>query len=94
MIADIDFSGEEPKVTNVHPVAHCAKGFETYHVDWSPDGKHVAFSFGPAAGEQVGTRAPGWNICVGDLNGNWVPVTTDGKDNKEPDWVPIPAGRR
>ena len=94
MIADIDFSGPEPKVTNVHPVAHCPKGFETYHIDWSPDMQHITFSYGPSAGEQIGTRAPGWNICVGDLTGKWAPVTMDGKDDKEPDWVPIPAGGR
>jgi hypothetical protein len=28
--------------------------------------------------------AKGWNICVGDLNGNWVQITTDGNHNKEP----------
>jgi len=89
MVADIDFSGPEPKVSNVHPVAHCAKGSETYHVDWSPDGAYVAFSYGPAAGEMVGQRAAGWNICVGDLTGRWAPVTTDGMDSKEPDWVPL-----
>jgi Tol biopolymer transport system component len=93
MVADIDFSGPAPKVTHARPVAHCQKKFETYHIDWAPDGKHVAFSYGPSAGEQIGERAPGWNICVGDLDGKWAPVTTDGKDNKEPDWVPIPAGR-
>ncbi len=34
--------------------------------------------------------AEGWNICVADLNGNWVQITSDGNHNKEPDWVPIP----
>ncbi len=91
MVGDIDFSGAEPKVTGVHPVAHCPKGTEVYHVEWSPDGALVAFSHGLDAGEQLGLRAPGWNLCVGDLDGNWVTVTRDGRDNKEPDWVPLPA---
>ncbi len=87
-VGDLSFTSERPKVTHVHDVAVCPKGFEVYHSDWSPDGKHIAFSFGPAAQEIVGERAEGWNICVGDLTGKWTPVTTDGKDSKEPDWVP------
>ncbi len=94
MVADIDFSGAEPKVSNVRPAARCPKGFEVYHVDWAPDGRHIAFSYGPCAGEQIGTRAPGWNVCVGDTEGNWVTITADGKDNKEPDWAAVPARRR
>jgi Tol biopolymer transport system component len=48
---------------------------ETYHVDWSPDSRYLAFSRGPAskgdpakkgtfqaACEIVGVYAPGWNI--------------------------------
>jgi hypothetical protein len=38
--------------------------------------------------------APCWNICVSDLMGKWVQVTTDGNHNKEPDWVPIPKTNR
>lgn len=91
MVGDIDFSGAEPTVTGAHPVAHCPKGTEVYHVEWSPDGTRIAFSHGLDAGEQLGLRAPGWNLCVGDLDGHWVPVTTDGRDNKEPDWVPLPV---
>ena len=88
-VGDLSFTSQGPKVTNVHDVAVCPKEFEVYHSDWSPDGKYIAFSFGPAAEEIVGERAEGWNICVGDLTGKWTPVTTDGKDNKEPDWVPL-----
>ena len=61
---------------------------------WSPDGKYIAFSYGPKAQEMVGGAAPGWNICVADMSGKWVQVTTDGHHNKEPDWVPIPKPGR
>jgi Tol biopolymer transport system component len=50
---------------------------ETYHVDWSPDSRYLAFSRGPAskgdpdkkgtfqaACEIVGVYAPGWNIVA------------------------------
>jgi Tol biopolymer transport system component len=61
-----------------------------YHLDWSPDGKYIAFSSGPADGEQhVGGRAEGWNIFIVDIETKkWHSVTTDGNQNKEPDWIP------
>ena len=70
---------------------------ELYHVDWSPDGKYLAFSRGPKAKrlgpapEMVGVVAEGWDICVADASAEnrWVAITTDGKANKEPDWVPV-----
>jgi Tol biopolymer transport system component len=90
-LGDIDLKGPEPKVTNVHDLVRCAQKYKVYHVDISPDSQHIAFSYGPwAGGQQVGGMAEGWNICVGDLNGNWVQITTDGNHNKEPDWIPIP----
>ncbi len=52
--------------------------------------QYIAFSYGPKAGEHVGEKAPGWNICISDLDGKWVQITTDGHHDKEPDWVPLP----
>jgi Tol biopolymer transport system component len=88
---EIDLKSPEPKVTNVRDLLRCAQKYKVYHVDISPDSKYIAFSYGPwAGGQQVGGMAEGWNLCVGDLNGNWVQITSDGNHNKEPDWVPIP----
>jgi hypothetical protein len=95
MAGAIDFGGPEPKVANRRPLAQCGKGFKIYHVDWTPDAQHVAFSFGPEAGrEMIGQRAPGWRICVADLTGKWVPITNDGYDSKEPEWVPLPPAAK
>jgi Tol biopolymer transport system component len=91
-VADVDLSGPEPRVYNVQKIVGCLLAAKVYHVDFSPDGKYIAFSFGPSSGgQQVGGKARGWNICVTDLTGKWVKITTDGSHNKEPDWVPIPS---
>jgi len=89
-VGKIDLSAT-PRVSKVHALVKCEKTHEVYHTDFSPDGRYIAFSYGPKAEEQVGRPAPGWNICVADLGGNWVQITTDGDHNKEPDWVPTPA---
>jgi len=89
-----DVSSGTPRVTDVHRVVKCDKEHEVYHTDFSPDGKYIAFSYGPKAEEIVGGEATGWNICITDLTGKWVQVTTDGNQNKEPDWVPTPASQR
>jgi Tol biopolymer transport system component len=89
-VGDIDLSGSEPRVSNVNKIVQCLHSAKIYHVDFSPDGKYIAFSFGPSSGgQQVGGKAAGWNICVTDLSGKWVLITADGRHNKEPDWVPI-----
>jgi hypothetical protein len=72
------------------------KPIKVYHLDWPPEGKYVVFTRGPAgkrlgqAPEGVGVRAEGWNLCVADVTqeNRWVAITSDGKCNKEPDWVP------
>ena len=65
------------------------KGRKIYHLDWSPDGKYITFSSGPAEGEQhVGGTAKGWDICIVDVETKkWYNVTTDGNQNKEPQWI-------
>jgi len=87
--ASIDCSSGKPLVTNVRTVVKCDKEHEVYHSDLSPDGRYLAFSYGPEANEMGGGEAPGWNICISDLTSKWVQITTDGHHNKEPDWVPI-----
>ncbi len=91
--ADIDVTSGEPEVTNVRRVVKCDKECEVYHTDFSPRGRYIAFSHGPKGEEMVGGKAPGWNICIGDLTGKWTEITTDGNQNKEPDWVPCPESR-
>jgi Tol biopolymer transport system component len=97
-IGDLDLASAKPKVTHGRPVARSAKPMKIYHVDWSPDGKYVAFSRGPErkslgqAPEIIGIKARDWNICVADSSGEsvWLLVTSDGNCNKEPDWAPVP----
>jgi Tol biopolymer transport system component len=96
-VADFDTRGPEPKVLNARTVVQSAAPIDIYHIDWSPDGKYVAFSRGPAAKrlgfacEMIGVRADGWNICVADAaaTNRYVAITHDGKSHKEPDWVPV-----
>lgn len=89
-VGDFDAKAGIPRVTNIRDVVNCRRKSKAYHVDISPDGKYIAFSYGPfKGGQQVGGKARGWNICVADMTGKWVQITTDGNHNKEPDWVPI-----
>ena len=95
-IGEFDFSGPEPKVIHQRNVIESKKPMETYHVDWSPDGKYVAFSRGPVgkhlgpAPEMVGIQAPGWDVCAAEVaaTNRYVILTHDGQSNKEPDWAP------
>ncbi len=97
-VGDLDFSGPQPKVINQRSVVTSKKPIKIYHIDWSPDGRFVTFSRGPEksksltdlAPEMIGVLAQGWNICVADSScrDRWVAITSDGKSNKEPDWVP------
>ncbi len=91
-LGDISLASAAPRVSDARRVVKCRKDHEVYHTDFSPDGKYIAFSHGPKANPRVGGKAPGWNICVSDITGKWVEITTDGNHNKEPDWVPISTG--
>jgi len=88
-IADIDLTLHVPRVAGIRGVVKCGKGYYVNQMDFSPDGRYIAFGYGPEVNYSVGVKAPGWNICIGDLTGKWVQITTDGNHNKEPDWVPI-----
>ncbi len=100
-IGDLDFSGPKPKVTGARDVVTSAKPMKIYHIDWSPCGKYVTYSRGPAAKrmgripEIVGVRAAGWDIYVADAAGTnrFLRLTTDGDCNKEPDWFPVRSGQ-
>ena len=83
-------SSSTRNVVDEKPVVTVGRNQKVYHVDWSPDGRYLAFSYGPSRGNQaVGERAPGWNLAVYDIAaGKWALITTDGHHNKEPDWVP------
>jgi hypothetical protein len=97
-VGELDFTAEKPRVVNVRTILTSQKPIHIYHIDWSPDGKYVAFSRGPSkhsmgpAPEFIGIKAPGWDICVADASkrNRWVAITNDGQSNKEPDWVPLP----
>jgi len=94
-IGSLDLDSPESNVTNHKLVVVCERDFWVYHSDWSPDASYLAFSYAPFSGnEGVGQKAPGSNICICELRtGKWTQVTTDGKHNKEPDWVPVQVNR-
>jgi TolB protein len=99
-VADLDFSDGTPKAVNVRNIVESKDPLETYHADWSPDGRFVAFSYGPKLKgknlkgllpEFPGVEAPDWNLSVADASKKnvFVVLTKDGKSNKEPDWAPV-----
>jgi hypothetical protein len=99
-IADLDLAPGKAAVHNVRTLFSSKEPMKIYHVDWSPDGKFVAFSRGPQPknlappAEMIGLKAQGWDLCVGNVaTGEWVQITHDGSCNKEPDWAPAPKGR-
>jgi Tol biopolymer transport system component len=101
-VGDLDTTGPQPKVTNARDVVTSAQPMKVYHIDWSPDGKYVTYSRGPAKKrlglipEIVGVRAEGWDIYVADPaeTNRSIQITRDGNCNKEPDWVPVEEAAR
>jgi Tol biopolymer transport system component len=95
-VGDLDLSGATPCVRNSRDCVTSSRPWKVQHVDWSPDGKYIAFSRGPykeglgltGSPALVGAQAPQWDICIADPNAvnRWTAVTDDGKSNKEPDW--------
>jgi len=92
---DIDLASSTPRVTNRRYIVGVPYPLQTYHVDWSPDGKYIAYSEGgrgtrmAPAGFVVGMKAAGWDIWAVRSSNPEVVVrlTFDGLSNKEPDWV-------
>jgi len=94
-IGTLDFDSSQSNVTDHKVIVACEYEYWVYHADWSPDGNYLVFGYGPSSGSNFVSRpAPGWNICICDLRtGKWTQITTDGKDYKEPDWVPVVSSR-
>ena len=97
-VADLDLTADTPRATNIHNIVQSTDPIETYHVTWSPDGKYITYTTGPKATKKnlkgllpefPGVKAPGWNICIADASqrNRYVPLTTDGKSNKQPSFV-------
>lgn len=104
-VADVDFGTSTPKATNIRDAVVSQEPVMTYHVDWSPESRYLAFTRGPKSTKKAlagttretpGVQAPGWNLCVADAakKNVWVELTTDGLSNKEPDWVFVPELRK
>lgn len=93
-VCDIDLDKASPSVSNCRYIVN-SPGKESYHPDWSPDGRYIVFSWGPRAnrmkgsGQEVETIADGWDIWVVDANepDNMIRLTFNSKSNKEADWV-------
>ncbi len=101
-VADLDLAAAAPAATNLRKLVVSQEPVMTYHMDWSPDGRYIAFTRGPkstqkalvgATRETPGVQAPGWDLCIADANAEnrWIQITLDGLSNKEPDWVLAPS---
>ena len=108
-VAKLDLAGTRPRAARGTRAVYVkwkrgVRREQTYHADWSPDDKYLVFSRGPkvrtrrmwgAMPQNPGEDAPGWDLAIADAEtGKWIEITTDGKSNKEPDWLPTPKDQR
>lgn len=105
-VAELDLE-DEPRVVirDGQAVQNNRRQGQTYHVDWSPDSRYLAYSSGPrdrsrrlwstVTPQCPGVTAKGWDIWVADADERNVRIqlTHDGKSNKEPDWIPTAANK-
>jgi Tol biopolymer transport system component len=94
-IGKLDLDSPKNSVTGHKMVVACERDFWIYHADWSADEKFLAFTYGfDDEGKKAGERKPWSHVCICDLNtGKWTQITTDGKYNEQPDWVPFQVDR-
>jgi Tol biopolymer transport system component len=90
-IGTLDVDSPQSNVTDHRIVVACEREYWVYGADWSPDGNYLTFSYFPEeGGDRPAMPAPWSNICVCDLStGKWTQITTDGKYNMDPDWIPV-----
>ncbi len=102
-LASLRLDGEQPQTeSRGHIVRNRRREGQTYHADWSPDSRFIVYSCGPKARGRwlwggvtpqcPGAKATGWDLWVADATKTDVRIrlTTDGKSNKEPDWIVPP----
>jgi len=99
-VAHIDLASPNPTITDYSYPVEVKHPQETYHVDWSPDGRFLVWSQGSrGTGRMAGAyypiskKAKGWDLWVVEVGhpNIVVQITHDGLSNKEPDWVPVAA---
>jgi Tol biopolymer transport system component len=90
-IGALDLDSPLSNVTDHRMVVACDQDHWIYHADWSPDEKYFVFTYGfEDESKPKGKQEPWSHICICDLKtGKWTQITTDGKYNEEPDWVPV-----
>jgi Tol biopolymer transport system component len=90
-IGALDLDSPQSNVTDHRMKVACERAYWIYHADWSPDQKYLAFTYGfDDGGKQESEKEPWSHVCICDLKtGKWTQITTDGKYNEEPDWVPL-----
>jgi len=90
-IGMLDFNSPHNNVTDHRMVVACDQDHWIYHADWSPDEKYFTFTYGFEDESKPAEEREDWShICICDLTtGKWTQITTGGKYNEEPDWVPV-----